>query len=178
MWNRSENRQAASVQSSLESSRRITLSRNHLDQNQTQAVNPVPCWQCGGMYFVRDCSFSNHVCSRDCKQTGHKEGYCGCYTAKTSSKSKKISKVNDVFAIHQVSSEFRRKVLTVKIHGYGAKLQFDTASDITIISRKRWSENLGSPQLISTTPEATTASGQPLKLLGELSRTLTLGGIT
>ncbi|XP_062716781.1 uncharacterized protein K02A2.6-like [Aedes albopictus] len=136
----------------------------------------TPCWQCGGMHFVRDCSFSNHVC-KDCKQTGHKEGYCGCYSAKTSTKKKK-SKVNGVFAINRVSSESRRKFLTVNIDGSEVTLQFDTASDITIISRKIWNKCLGFPQLLHTTRAATTASGKPPQLLGELQSAITPGGVT
>ncbi|XP_058456624.1 uncharacterized protein K02A2.6-like [Malaya genurostris] len=121
----------------------------------------TPCWQCGEMHFVRDCSFTKHLC-RDCKQTGHKEGYCGCYTAKTASK-KKHHKVNGVY---------------VKINDAEVTLQFDTASDITIISRMQWSKNLGSPPLLPTTRVATTASGKALQFLGELSSTVTLGSIT
>ncbi|XP_062703691.1 uncharacterized protein K02A2.6-like [Aedes albopictus] len=110
----------------------------------------TPCWQCGGMHFVRDCSFSNHVC-KDCKQTKH---------------------------MLVVSPGGRRKFLTVKIDGSEVTLQFDMAWDITIISQKICNKCLGSPQLLSTSRAATTASGKPLQLLGELHSAITLGGVT
>ena len=43
----------------------------------------TPCWQCGDMHFVKNCSYTNHTCSI-CKQNGHKEEYCNC-PKKTSS---------------------------------------------------------------------------------------------
>ncbi|XP_062703968.1 uncharacterized protein K02A2.6-like [Aedes albopictus] len=122
------------------------------------------------MHYVRDCTYTKHVC-RDCKQTGHKEGYCGCYTSKATT-SKKKKTVNGIFCINQVSCTSRRKFLTVDINGSQATLQLDTASDITIISQKVWRMNLGSPSLTTTTRTAKTASGNQLHLL------VTVGGVT
>ncbi|XP_053699347.1 uncharacterized protein K02A2.6-like [Sabethes cyaneus] len=133
----------------------------------------TPCWQCGGMHYVRDCTYTKHVC-RNCKQTGHKEGYCGCYTTKAASKGKKV---NGIYSINQVSYPSRRKFLTIDIDGSSITLQLDTASDISIISQKQW-KKMGSPLLTPTTQTARTASGKPFRLLGELRCTVTLGDIT
>ncbi|XP_062553982.1 LOW QUALITY PROTEIN: uncharacterized protein K02A2.6-like [Armigeres subalbatus] len=134
----------------------------------------TPCWQCGGMHYVRDCTYTKHVC-RECKQTGHKEGYCGSYTSKAALKKKKH--VNGIFSINQVSCTSRRKFLTVDINGSQVTLQLDTASDITIVSKKQWKKNLGSPTLTPTTQTARAASGDAFHLLGELRYPIKLGGV-
>ncbi|XP_062713307.1 uncharacterized protein K02A2.6-like [Aedes albopictus] len=146
------------------------------DRKKTKADHPkTPCWQCGGMHYVRDCSYTKHVC-RDCKQTGHKEGYCSCYSSKAAGKKK--TNVNGVFSINQEDGSSNRKFLAVDIDGSQATLQLDTASDITIISKKQWRKKLGAPTLTPTTRTAKTASGDPLRLLGELQSTVTLGCVT
>ncbi|XP_062709070.1 uncharacterized protein LOC134288384 [Aedes albopictus] len=88
---------------------------------------------CGGVNYVRDCSYMKHVC-RDCKQTGHKEGYYSCYSSKAAGKKK--TNVNGVFSINQKDGSSNRKFLTVDIDGSKATLQLDTASDMTVISKK------------------------------------------
>ncbi|XP_062539228.1 uncharacterized protein K02A2.6-like [Armigeres subalbatus] len=145
-------------------------------KKKTKSEGPkTPCWQCGGMHYVRDCTYTKHVC-RDCKQIGHKEGYCGSYTSKAALKKKKH--VNGIFFINQVSCTSRRKFLTVDINGSQVTLQLDTASDITIVSKKQWKKNLGSPTLTPTTRTARTASGDAFHLLGELRYPIKLGGVT
>ncbi|XP_062556963.1 uncharacterized protein K02A2.6-like [Armigeres subalbatus] len=115
------------------------------EKQKTKSEGPkTPCWQCGGMHYVRDCTYTKHVC-RDCKQTGHKGG---------------------------------RKLLTVDINGSQVTLQLDTASDITIVSKKQWKKNLGSPTLTPTTRTARTASGDAFHLLGELRVPIKHEGVT
>ncbi|XP_038119618.1 uncharacterized protein LOC119769897 [Culex quinquefasciatus] len=127
------------------------------------------------MHFVRDCAYKQHVC-QDCMQTGHKEGYCSCVPKK--SKNKQQTNVNSLYAANRVNSTSKRKFLTVSINGSQASLQFDTGSDITVISRKQWCDNLDSPPLSPTKQIARTASGKSLSLLGELRCKVTLGGVT
>ncbi|XP_062700691.1 uncharacterized protein LOC115255269 [Aedes albopictus] len=147
------------------------------EKMKTKSDGPkTPCWQCGEMHYVRDCTYTKHVC-RDCKETGHKEGYCGCYTS-TATTSKKKKPVNGIFCVNQVSCTSRRKFLTVDINGSQATLQMNTASDIIIILQKVWRKNLGSPSLTTTTRTAKTASGNQLHLLGELQCSVTVGGVT
>ncbi|XP_039452110.1 uncharacterized protein LOC120431021 [Culex pipiens pallens] len=143
---------------------------------KTQSVlPPSPCWCCGDMHFVRDCAYKQHVC-QDCMQTGHKEGYCSCVPKK--SKNKQQTNVNSLYAANRVNSTSKRKFLTVSINGSQASLQFDTGSDITVISRKQWCDNMDSPPLSPTKQIARTASGKSLSLLGELRCQVTLGGVT
>ncbi|XP_062541355.1 LOW QUALITY PROTEIN: uncharacterized protein K02A2.6-like [Armigeres subalbatus] len=148
--------------------------------SKNSSIPKTPCWQCGGMHFVRECPFANHTC-KSCNKVGHKEGYCSCISVKPNTggkkfKNKKKSTVNGVFEVNQVNSEVRRKFITVIICGVKIKLQFDTASDISIISKETW-KNLGSPELKPSKSEAKTASGKPLHLIGELACSITLGGV-
>ncbi|XP_055526910.1 uncharacterized protein K02A2.6-like [Wyeomyia smithii] len=72
--------------------------------NKLSSGPKTPCWQCGGMHYVRECPFANHTC-KSCNKIGHKEGYCNCNSVKpnvggTKNKKKK-STVNGVFAVNQ-----------------------------------------------------------------------------
>lgn len=151
-------------------------STNASQSTKSQSALPSsPCWFCGDMHYVRDCDYKEHLC-QDCNQTGHKEGYCSCVPRK--SKPKKQTNVNSLYAVNRVNSTSKRKFLTVSINGSQASLQFDTGSDITIISQKQWCDNLHSPPLSPTTQTARTASGKLLSLLGELRCPVTFGGVT
>ncbi|XP_055590370.1 uncharacterized protein K02A2.6-like [Uranotaenia lowii] len=149
---------------------------------EPSSVPRSPCWQCEGMHFVRDCQFSNHTC-KVCNKTGHKEGYCNCFSAKPSAESKRKPKrkqkpnVNGIFAINRESSSAPRKFLSVIIDGVMLRLQFDTASDITVLSKRSW-EKLGSPPLLPTGTQAKTASGNSLNIIGQLQCSITLGNTT
>ncbi|CAH8666986.1 unnamed protein product [Schistosoma rodhaini] len=48
-----------------------------------------------------------------------------------------------------------------------SRLQIDTASDVTILSRKSWIK-MGRPRMVSTTQKPRTACGSYLRLLGQL----------
>ncbi|VDL18834.1 unnamed protein product [Hymenolepis diminuta] len=75
--------------------------------------------------------------------------------------------LNAVRSRDEESDIDRRIYLTVRINGRRVKLQLDTASDITMISRKTWT-TLGRPELIRPNIVAQNASGGILKLKGEL----------
>ena len=61
----------------------------------------------------------------------------------------------------------RGKYIIVLINKRPVKFQFDTTSDITLISRSTW-ELLGKPTLKDTTHVACSASGNKIQLTGEL----------
>ncbi|XP_055590022.1 uncharacterized protein K02A2.6-like [Uranotaenia lowii] len=147
-----------------------------------------PCWQCGGMHFVKDCSYTRHVC-KQCNREGHKEGYCSCFnrTVKSTNenkqsqqpqqqqkrtKKKKQNQANSIHSVNQVRSG--RKYVTTRINGHAVKLQLDCGSDITIISEQAW-KKCGSPTLLQTEHRANTASGEQLPLLGEITCTMQIG---
>ncbi|XP_062538690.1 uncharacterized protein K02A2.6-like [Armigeres subalbatus] len=121
----------------------------------------TPCWSCGGMHFSADC--------RECKKKGHKEGYCACFSSGNTSGSKnkkkkyssKHSKDVNIVSVKNISQ--RRKYVEIYINDVPVRLQFDSASDITIISDKLW-RKIGQPQGIPRLCNAKSASGESLDL--------------
>ena len=74
---------------------------------------------------------------------------------------------NSIFATFNVNFEACRKYIVVLINKRLVKFQFDTTSDITLISHSTW-ELLGMPTLNDTTHVACSASGNKIQLTGEL----------
>ncbi|XP_058449298.1 uncharacterized protein K02A2.6-like [Malaya genurostris] len=148
-----------------------------------------PCWQCGQMHFVRDCPFSNHQC-KQCNRSGHKEGYCNCFSkmkSVSSGEEKKLpnrprksgkAKSRRIFIVNHIAQHSsKRKYVTTIINGVEVKLQLDTASDITVISKRTWN-SLGKPSIKKPTIQAMNASGKPLHLFGEFYCDVTINGNT
>ncbi|XP_055589226.1 uncharacterized protein K02A2.6-like [Uranotaenia lowii] len=136
-----------------------------------------PCWQCGAMHYVKDCTYTTHVC-KQCNQQGHKDGYCNCVRGATKpdnkqpyqgTKKKKPAQANHIHSINQI--QHLRKYVATTINDQVLKLQLDCGSDITIISKESW-EKCGRPVLNSSLHKANTASGEPLPIIGEFFCTL------
>lgn len=140
-----------------------------------EKVPPGPCWNCGAMHYNRDCHFKSHQCS-ECSRYGHKEGYC-----RTAKKGKRKTKTNSVTVetkIVQVNSiKERRKFVPVTLNGVSVKLQFDTASDISVVSSETW-KRLGKPPTRPPKVNAKSASGDPLKLESEFDCSITVNGVS
>ncbi|XP_062540765.1 uncharacterized protein K02A2.6-like [Armigeres subalbatus] len=136
-----------------------------------------PCWLCGALHYIRDCSYKNHKCS-DCGQFGHREGYCdSAKSRKPGNKRRKRVISTKVVMVDMCSVQQRRRFVSVGLFGSKIRLQLDTASDITVISRKSW-QKIGSPALSPATVKAKTASGNVLLLDGEFECNVTIGEIT
>ncbi|XP_062700352.1 uncharacterized protein K02A2.6-like [Aedes albopictus] len=136
------------------------------------------CWLCGALHYARDCSYRKHKCS-DCGQVGHREGYCESakYRRPGSKKKKKKGVSTKVVVVDVCSVQQRRRFVSVGLSGTDIRLQLDTASDITVISRESW-KKLGSPALSASTVKAKTASGNILSLDGEFECDVTIGEST
>ena len=74
---------------------------------------------------------------------------------------------NSIFATFNVNFEARRKYIVALLNKRLVKFQFDTTSDITLISRSTW-ELLGKPTLKDTTHVACSALGNKIQLTGKL----------
>ena len=142
----------------------------------SQPRPPYPCRLCGDWHFHRLCPFRQHRCQK-CGQLGHKEGFCKRIPSpnKTENPPKprrwfpprpKV-RSNALLTTFQLNASHRRKFVTVCINGIQARLQLDTASDITIISRKLWSM-LGKPTIEPSSLQATSACGGSVHLVGLL----------
>lgn len=143
-------------------------------------VPPSPCWKCGSMHYVRDCRYKDYQCSM-CKQCGHKEGYCDS-DKKTPKKrvKRRLRNVTVETKTVQVSVNNvrgRRKFVPVFLNGVAVRLQFDSASDITVVSSETWKQ-LGQPPTRPPSVNAKTASGDPLNLLSEFDCSITVNDVT
>lgn len=143
------------------------------------------------MHLVKNCQYSTHRC-RQCNRVGHKESYCECFTKQkfkeeekrtilnpklstrksaTFSSSRGKTKSIGVYIVNHITQHSsKRKFIPAIINGIATKLQLDTASDITIISKQTW-KKLGKPKTVQPTIEAINASGKPLHLSGEFQCT-------
>ncbi|XP_038116710.1 uncharacterized protein K02A2.6-like [Culex quinquefasciatus] len=145
---------------------------------KSKSKPPRPCWFCGAEHYVRDCTFRNHKCA-DCGVTGHREGYCS--SAKPLKPFKRggprDSVSSNVVVINECTVQKRRRFVSVDFGGTLIRLQLDTASDITVISKELWSE-VGCPRLSPPSVRAKTASGTELSLNGEFRCDITIAGST
>ncbi|XP_055701767.1 uncharacterized protein K02A2.6-like [Phlebotomus papatasi] len=146
------------------------------DSQQKQKKTPSsPCWLCGAMHYVRECTFKNHTCS-ECGSKGHREGYCGLGEShKKKLKGKKQpqqrSQVNMV-----ANAPSGRKYIAVTINNSPLSLLYDTGSDLTIISQENWIQ-LGSPPLTPTRDHPHDAQGNTIRLLGEFYPSISCNNI-
>ncbi|XP_059617792.1 uncharacterized protein K02A2.6-like [Phlebotomus argentipes] len=129
-----------------------------------------PCWFCGNMHYSRDCTYKQHKCT-SCNSVGHKDGYC-----LSASKARKSTRSNVVHIANCATSETRR-FIDVSINHHDVSLQYDTASDLTIISHKIWKE-IGSPALTNTQIRVKDAQLNVMSILGEFECTIKLNGAT
>ncbi|XP_065085346.1 uncharacterized protein K02A2.6-like [Ochlerotatus camptorhynchus] len=143
-------------------------------------VSPSPCWKCGAMHYIRDCGYKDHKCAK-CTQYGHKEGYCESETKSPRKRVKRRTRTVTVdtktvqVAVNNVSG--RRKFVPVFLNGVSVRLQFDSASDITVVPTETWKQ-LGKPPTRPPSVNGKTASGDPLKLLSEFDCSITVNDVT
>ena len=111
---------------------------------------------------------------------GHKETKCKSGT-KAASKNKAAAKksrpaksLSVVSSTYETDSINRRQYVTLMKNGRKVRMQLDTASDVTLISRKTC-EILGSPAVRPANHITRNASGDVLKLEGELECQVCLG---
>ncbi|XP_055522486.1 uncharacterized protein K02A2.6-like [Wyeomyia smithii] len=139
-----------------------------------------PCWNCGLMHFSRDCTFKNHQCA-ECKRYGHKAGYCGSAQKTSRPNFKRMSQRVPVdtktVEVSVGVVQDRRKFVSVMLNGVSVRMQFDTASDISVVSVRTWKQ-LGSPEGKSPSVNAKAASGDPLKLVSQFDYPVSVKGVT
>lgn len=96
------------------------------------------------MHFSNLCEYKQHKCN-DCGRTGHKEGYCACFSPKLPVKPQQ-QRTSNIVTVNALNRG-RRYVETI-INGVPVMLQLDSGSDITLISQQNW-KNIRTP---STAP--------------------------
>ncbi|CAH8590406.1 unnamed protein product [Schistosoma haematobium] len=156
---------------SINALRSIKSSKQNCTSMKKPANPPSPCWFCGAWHFAKFCPFKNHKC-RKCHRIGHKEGHCSLNKRKTkhrseNSKQQSNSQIKTTFATFKVGFKNRRKFVNLLVNGKLIRLQLDTASDVTLISKNTW-HKLGCPSIRPTEHVARNASGDIVKLTGEV----------
>ncbi|CAH8676807.1 unnamed protein product [Schistosoma haematobium] len=156
---------------SINALRSIKSSKQNCTNMKKPANPPSPCWFCGAWHFAKICPFKNHKC-RKCHRIGHKEGHCSLNKRKTkhrseNSKQRSNSQIKTTFATFKVGFKNRRKFVNLLVNGKLIRLQLDTASDVTLISKNTW-HKLGCPSIRPTEHVARNASGDIVKLTGEV----------
>ena len=155
-----------------------------VEQSIPQTQKPkYPCWNCGEMHFVRNCGYSKHQCQQ-CRKLGHKDGYCSSGRLskpqnqhKKGKRSAQTATSRRITAVNQVTVGHNRKFIAVNINNKPIQLQFDTASDITVISRNLW-ERIGRPHATATDFTANSASGNEMRITYEFDCDVTFNGNT
>lgn len=134
---------------------------------------PSPCPACGANHWSRDCPYMEREC-KECSEKGHKTGFCDMMKYFKSHLRGYKSQTNQVTTYVNAVSD--RKFLNPIVNGAALKLQFDTASDMTIISKSNWTL-LGKPTLSDTSrTNATSASGTAIPLMGAFHCSVKLNG--
>ncbi|XP_029142979.1 uncharacterized protein K02A2.6-like, partial [Protobothrops mucrosquamatus] len=141
----------------MKKGRPVSVSKS-MDNRSRQP--PTACWSCGQWHFVRFCPFKKHLCQK-CNRRGHKEECCTLNRPSNVSRKKSVRtgfkktypESRSVVAAFQADLQGRRKYITLLINGKSTRLQFDTASDITLISKSTWN-HIGRPLVISSIKEA------------------------
>ncbi|CAI2724010.1 unnamed protein product [Schistosoma spindalis] len=158
---------------SINALRSSKLSKQNTTTTQLPSVKPPsPCWFCGAWHFAKLCPFKNHKC-RKCHRIGHKEGHCSSNKRKSKCRSGNAkqppqSQIKSTFAAFKVGFQSKRKYVNLLVNEKPIRLQLDTASDVTLISKNTW-RNLGYPRIRPTEHVARNASGDIVKLTGEVT---------
>ena len=150
--------------------------------------NQRQCWACHETHpNYTDCSFYGTTCSKcQGRTTTSRSAVPTTRRSASGVELKRLRQLQDdtqatprTFNIQasDASEPFqsKRRFCVPKINGTPVKLQHDTGSDWTVISRTNW-EAVGSPQLTPCKRQAISASGEAVKLLGIFKARLHIHG--
>ncbi|XP_036341085.1 uncharacterized protein K02A2.6-like, partial [Rhagoletis pomonella] len=148
----------------------VQVRRLHSSNAKKKSLPKTPCWFCGAMHYSRECTYSKHKCEQ-CNTVGHKEGYCYSKKNGQNSKQKRNNKgkgshlqSKSIFVSNKIESA-QRKYVSVLINGTKLDLQFDTASDITIISESNFQKlNVSNTSAVEQSARSATGATLPLSL--------------
>ncbi|CAH8299744.1 unnamed protein product, partial [Schistosoma turkestanicum] len=149
------------------------------DQRQTKLFKPSSkCWFCGSWHFARFCRYKRHKCNIFYK-VGHKETVCRQQNYLKSGRRIKFprnhkSSIRSIYSTFTCNLADKRRYVDLLVNDVQIRLQLDTASDITLISKKTL-ELMGCPPLLPTEHTARNASGDILKLVGMINCAVKFG---
>lgn len=161
-------------QHSRHNNRRYRNNNNQHSGNRSGSGNAprTPCWKCGVLHYVKDCDYKEHKCTK-CNVVGHREGYCNALGNRPS------QNINIVqLTVNQTADQAsdNRKYIEVYVNKVKLVLQYDTGSDITILSEESWM-HIGSPPLSPSACRPADYNSNPVKVFGELLVCVELKGV-
>ncbi|CAH8287790.1 unnamed protein product, partial [Schistosoma mattheei] len=117
--------------------------QNSTKSHKYYSKTPKPatkCWYCGAWHFSRFCRFRNHRCTI-CNKVGHKELVCRTRESLRSKRTRRPHQyenkyINSVYSTLALSVANKRRYVELIVNGVYIRLQLDTASDITLISKR------------------------------------------
>ena len=109
---------------------------------------------------------------KNCNKNSH--NLTQCWYANITRKPK--SKIRQAQSDEIVNRNLR-KYITVDIFNSSIKFQLDSGSDISIINWRTW-RKLNKPTLLKTDKTAKSVTGENINILGEITLTVTLNGVT
>ncbi|KAK5984139.1 hypothetical protein GCK32_022808 [Trichostrongylus colubriformis] len=129
---------------------------------------PTPCWLCGGMHFVRFCSYRQQKCPTtteygfgrlcDSIRQRHRSTRPSRHSTRPTTRS------DAVFIVSSVHGSYRR-FATIMVDGNPIHFQVDSAADITIINESTW-KLMGKPKLQPPSLIAHSASRDRIQFIG------------
>ena len=121
---------------------------------------------------MKFCPVQKKTYCKNCNWNGHNLTQCW-YANRTRQNKRKIKQAQS----DEIVNRNLRKSVTVDIFNYTIKFQLDSGFDISIITWGTWRE-LNKPTLLKTDKTAKSVTGENINILGEVTITVTLNGVT
>lgn len=150
-------------------------SSGHQQASSSTVVAKFPCRMCGEIHLHKDCPFQSKECFT-CKAPGHKAGYCESAASwkRRGRRGSRDFNPKKSLAVQTLAMS-TRKYVEPEIDERKVKLQLDSGSDWTIISKANW-RAIGSPTLSQCEEQAVSASGDPVDMVGKFNGRVKLHG--
>ena len=175
---------AAKDASELQNQRRMETEIHKLGFGKTSSRMPINknCHRCNGKHDPSECRFKEAIC-HNCSKRGHIRNACKSKPqSKKSTRTESGNKINaiesddeydstvgaiDVFQHHQVGSN-KRIWINVKINQTDLRMELDTGSGVSIISKQDYESKFSHIPLRTTTLLFKTYTGERITPVGRL----------